>query len=121
MTLIISANWIDTVSSEEIDFTDWNDGHHMAGPEAARHELWGSDSIKRLGAKYLPQLSGSDLFVCNEMLEEFEREVRLLSDNVPLIRFELNRYDDCALPHYLANFLRAIETARKNGGGITIT
>lgn len=121
MTLVVSANWTDAASGEEIDFTDWNDGHHMAGPESARYELWGSDSIKRLGAKYLPLLSESDLFVRYEMLDELEREVRLLGDNVAVIRSELKRKDDCALPHYLENFLRAIEIARQHGGGISIT
>ena len=121
MTLVVSANWIDAESGEEIDFTDWDDGHHMAGPESARQELWGSEVIKRLGAKCLPQLSDSDLFVGNERLDELEREVYLLGDNVDLIRSELKRNDDCALPHYLANFLRAIKIARQHGGGISIT
>jgi hypothetical protein len=121
MTLVVSANWIDAASGGEIDFTDWNDGHHMAGPESARQELWGSESIKKLGAKYLPQLSVSDLFVSNENLDELEREVRLLGANIDLIRSELKRKDDCALPHYLANFLRAIETARQHGGGFSIS
>ncbi len=121
MTLVVSAYWMDPNSGEEIDYTDWDHVHHMAGPESARQELWGSASIKSLGAKYLPCLSEGDLWVPNEVLDEFEREVRVLSDNVERIRWELNRRDDCALPHYLANFLRAIETARQHGGGMSIS
>ncbi len=121
MTLIVSAHWIDAVSGKEVDFTDWSDGHHMAGVESARQDLWGSEVIKKIGANFLPQLSVGDLFVANEKLDDFEFEVQRLVANVDLIRSELNRDPDCTLPHYLANFLRTIGVARQNGGWVSIT
>lgn len=121
MTLTVSAHWIDAVSGKEVDFTDWNDGHYMAGVESSRQVIWGSGSIKMLGARYLPQLSEGDLFVANDKLNDFELEVQLLTANLELSRTELNRGPDCKLPHYLANILRSIEVARQNGGWVSIT
>ena len=121
MTLIVSAHWIDNSTGASQEHTDWNDGHQMAGPESARQDLWGSGPVKELGAKFLPQLADSDLWVEQTELQEFESEVLMLIDAVPKLRTQLGRGDSCALPHYLNNFMRAILYAKHKGGGVNIT
>ena len=120
MTLIVSAFWHDA-SGEMNEFTDWEDGHQTAGPERARWELWGSDAVRRRGAKFLPQLAESDLWVSPDELQEFEEEVRALLADADAIRAELGRSQQCILPHYLNNFLRAAKYARARHGGVNIT
>ena len=121
MSLVVSAFWRDPSTGETQEFTNWDAGHHMAGVERARWELWGSDAVKRRGAKFLPQLAESDLWVAPEELEGFVLEVRALVADVDELRVELGRRPDCLLPHYLDNFLRAAQYARERGGGINIT
>src|SRR5436190_22230604 len=99
MSLVVSAFWRDSVSGEMQEFTDWEAGHHMAGVERARWELWGSEAVKRRGANFLPQLAVSDLWVGPEELEAFVAEVRLLLGALDELRVELGRGPDCLLPH----------------------
>ena len=40
MSLVVSAFWSDPVTGELHEFTDWENGHHMAGTEDTRSELW---------------------------------------------------------------------------------
>ncbi len=121
MSLVVSAWWRDPATGEFKQFTDWEDGHYMAGVERARWDLWGSDAVRRRGASFLPQLAESDLWVAPEDLEAFSSEVHGLSADLDGLREELGRGPDCLLPHYLDNFLRAAEFARARGGGINIT
>jgi hypothetical protein len=121
MSLVVSAYWRDPTTGEIVEFTDWEQGHHMAGVERARWELWGSEAVRRRGAKFLPQLADSDLWVAPEELDGFVAEVRGLLADVDGLRTELGRGPDCSLPHYLTNFLRAAEYARARGGGVNIT
>ena len=121
MSLVVSAYWRDPATGATEEFTDWEDGHHMAGVERARWDLWGSEAVRRRGAKFLPQLAESDLWVAPEELDAFVAEVRALLADVDGLRAELGRGPDCLLPHYLGNFLRAAEYARTRGGGVNIT
>lgn len=61
MTLVVSA------------FTDWDNGHHMAGAEQAGWDLQGNEAVKRRGVTYLPRLTESDLWVTPTELEAFRR------------------------------------------------
>ena len=121
MTLIVSAHWLDPATGEGKSFTDWEDGHQMAGVERARQTLWGSEAVRRRGAKFLPQLAESDLWVAPEDVEAFATEVRDLLADLECLRAELDRGPDCLLPHYLENFLRAADYARSKGGCVSIT
>ena len=47
MSLVVSAFWTDPATGEAHEFTDWDDGHYIAGVERARSELWGSESVRR--------------------------------------------------------------------------
>lgn len=121
MSLVVSAFWCDPATGDTHELTDWENGHHMAGVERARWELWGSEPVRRRGATFLPQLAESDLWVGPDELDGFVSEVRRLSDETDALRAELGRPPDCLLPHYLDNFLRAAELGRSRGGGINIT
>jgi hypothetical protein len=121
MSLVVSAYWRDPSTGEIEEFTDWEQGHHMAGVERARWKLWGSEAVRRRGTKFLPQLAESDLWVAPEELDEFVAEVRILLADVDGLQADLGRGPDCSLPHYLNNFLRAAEYARARGGGVNIT
>jgi hypothetical protein len=121
MSLLVSAYWRNPETGETQEFIDWDDGHYMAGVERARSNLWGSEAVRRRGAIFLPQLSDSNMWVGPEELAAFIVEVRMLLADVDGLRAELNRAPDCALPHYLANFLRAAEYAAARGGGVNIT
>jgi hypothetical protein len=71
MSLVVSAYWHDIETEATREFTDWSDGHHMAGPEDARWSLWGSDAVTKRGASFLPQLAISDLHVTPEDMGTF--------------------------------------------------
>jgi hypothetical protein len=121
MSLVVSAYWRDPATGETEEFTDWEQGHHMAGVERARCDLWGSEAVRRRGARFLPQLADADLWVVPEELDAFVAEVRALQADLDDLRAELGRGPDCLLPHYLGNFLRAAEYARVRSGGVNIT
>ena len=118
MTLIVTAFWHDPATGKYEQFTDWDDGHHMAGVERARQTLWGSEPVRRRGAKFLPQLAESDLWVAPEEMENFSAAVKNLLVDLDGLRADLDRGPDCLLPHYLDNFLRAAEYARSSSGGV---
>jgi hypothetical protein len=119
MSLVVSAFWHDPETGDPVDHTDWDEGHHMAGPEVARSELWGSDAVRLRGANFLPRLADSDLWVGPEELGGFEAEVRKLLIEAGAISIETGWSEDI-LRHYLSNFLRAIQYARPRGGGVSI-
>jgi hypothetical protein len=121
MSLVVSAFWTDPGTGDSCEFTDWDDGHHMAGVERARTDLWGSGAVRRRGATFLPRLADSDLWVGPNELPAFAAEVRALMADVDGLRAELGRRPDCTLPQYLANFLRAADYAAARGGGVKIT
>ena len=121
MSLVVSAFWTDPATGESHDYTDWDDGHHMAGVESARSDLWGSETVRRRGATFLPQLADSNMWVGPDELAAFVAEVRALLADVDGLRAELGREPDCSLTHYFANFLRAAEYAAARGGGVNIT
>lgn len=119
MTLIVGSFWTDPESGAVVTHVDWEDGHYMAGCEVARHTLWGSLSVMRRSARFLPQLSEHNLWVGPEELDHFEAEVRTLLQDAEVIAAELDR-NVRDISHYLQNFLRAVALARKRQGGIWI-
>src|SRR5580692_752887 len=121
MPLVVSAFWRDPATGETKECTDWDAEHYLAGADWSRSELWGSEPVRRRGAKFLPQLAASDLCVGPEELEAFVLEVSDLLADVVGLRKELGRGPHCNLPHYLNNLLRAADYARVRGGGIRIS
>lgn len=119
MTLIVYTFYIDTYSGkyieEDLDLIE--PGKEIAGFETWRTKVYNSPIIKRLGAKFLPTLANSDLWVENRDIEDFETEVRLLLDNVGNISYSVNyKYETIELR--LNNILQAIVKAKQQNGGI---
>lgn len=120
MSLLVAAYWRDPETGEIVQFVDWEGGHQIAGVERARYDLWGSEAVRRRGARFLPQLAGSDLCVEPDDLDAFVTEVRGLLADLDGLRAELSCGPDGLLSEYLDNFLRAAEYARARGGGVII-
>src|SRR5262249_15626325 len=118
--LTVSAFWHDPTTGDWQLFTDWDDGHAMAGPERARWQLWGDDAVKDRGATFLPRLAESNLWVMPEESDAFVAEVGMLLADVDGLFDDLGWGPGSLLPHYLNNFLRAAEYARARVGGVTI-
>ena len=60
-------------------------GQSLAGFESWRHDMWGSEHVKALGAEFFPRLAEDDLYVEPEEVEAFLRECALLRANLELI------------------------------------
>lgn len=95
-------------------------GEELAGFEHWRTDVWGSLVVRNLGAKFLPQLSHSNLWIENKDLEKFKNEIIMLIENVNLIAEKVKCESD-SIKHRLVNFLKAIERARPNIGGVCIS
>lgn len=119
MTLAVSSFWNDPETGTRERFMDSAEDRYMAGVEQARWDLWGSEAVRRRGATFLPRLAHGDLWVDNEQLDAFEKEVAALKTDLVGLHSELDHRID-TLAHYLDNFLRAIEHARSRGGGVCI-
>ena len=61
----------------------------LAGFEAWRHRVWGSPPVVRLGCTVLPLLAERDVFASGQMLEELERDVKLLQASLRRVVDEL--------------------------------
>jgi hypothetical protein len=119
MTLTVFSFWNDPEMGTRQSFMDSAKGRSMAGVEQARWDLWGSEAVRRRGATFLPRLAQGDLWVENEELDAFEKEVATLMTGLAGLHSELDYRVDM-LAHYLDNFLRASEHARSMGGGVCI-
>ncbi|NEB03013.1 hypothetical protein [Streptomyces sp. SID13726] len=56
-----------------------------AGFESWREEVWGSGTVRSLGARFLPALAGGDLYVETHDVADFLAEIALLRANLDLI------------------------------------
>jgi hypothetical protein len=120
MSLVVSAVWTDPESGERVEHVEWSDGGYLAGIESAREQLWSAPALIRRGARFLPRLRESDLWVEPEDLDAFEVEVRTLTAEFDTLAAEVN-WGPGLLRHYLGNLQRAIEVAREHGGGVLVS
>ncbi|MFE7900093.1 hypothetical protein ACFU3E_21725 [Streptomyces sp. NPDC057424] len=100
----------------------WDDS---AGFEAWRRTVWGSETVRSLGARHLPVLAGDNLFVEAGEVPGFLREVALLRAHAGLIAATTERPRGIAerrdqlesrLRNVEATALRALE----GGAGVLI-
>ncbi|KAB1935760.1 hypothetical protein F8271_21470 [Micromonospora sp. ALFpr18c] len=95
------------------------------GAERFRHDLWGSAAVRRLGARFLPQLADitvenrGNLQVLPGQLDAFEQECVLLAENVEHLAAATGLDPDRVL-HYLTNVRHAVERARAVHGGVIV-
>jgi hypothetical protein len=90
-----------------------------AGPEVARKILWGSETARRLGATFLPQLAEGDLQVQPDDVEAFAEECAVLTANLAVLS-AASGFDEDRIGEYLKNFVSAADRARRAGGGVLI-
>ncbi len=97
----------------------------LAGFERWRTTVWGSEPVRSLGARFLPQLATEDLYVYPGDVQDFLDECGLVLGNLPRIaaRLEPSKsfewYMD-AIPARLANIIDAARRAQRIGGGVLI-
>ncbi|MFH8801354.1 hypothetical protein ACH4F6_17415 [Streptomyces sp. NPDC017936] len=104
------------------------DGMDLAGPESWRTAVWGSRSIRRIGARFLPALVSvhhGDVVAPDE-IPAFLAEVALVRAHLTELARETRRPDRTVEQHadHIAGRLDRIEAsarhARRLGGGLLI-
>ena len=71
---------------EQLNILDEHAGvSYLAGFEAWRHHVWGSERVCALGAEPLPQLAQDDPYIEHEHVEQFQRECQLLCENLEIV------------------------------------
>ena len=91
----------------------------LAGFERTRRLLWGSETVRNLGATFFPQLDGSDLWVLPEEVEAFVAECALLAAELPRLA-EASGLDEDYIGTRLGFIAAAAERARGVGGGVVV-
>jgi len=122
MTLSVYCYVWDPDAEEWISVEWSNDrlGSHLAGFESTRHELWGADVMKSLGLTILPSLDGDNIQVCGAELDQLEREIYLIHENLELV-LENVPFDEKMITQRTRNFLDAINKAREVEGYVVIS
>ena len=92
---------------------------NLGGREVWRHVVWGSSAAKKRGARFLPVLAESDLYVEAEDLQAFAAECRMLLGDLENFAMEVG-YTDLSIGDRLRNFLAAAERTDPVNGGIII-
>jgi len=94
-----------------------------AGFESYRLRLWSAPPLVARGARFLPQLAHSDLFVFPEELADFASECRSLRDDADEIAITLWGTSDGAaeLRRYLDRFISAAALAEQRAVGVCIS
>ena len=117
------------------------ENYTAAGFECYRSQVWGSQSLIRRGAIFLPQLRTKDLFVPLDQFTSFRKELTMVASNAVCIaseiwprdliarfcpvqrRARLRRYRILGardLRTYIYRFRIILDVAERNGVGFTI-
>ncbi|MET9559100.1 MULTISPECIES: hypothetical protein [Streptomyces] len=89
-----------------------------AGPEQWRTEVWGSEPVRSLGARFLPRLATEDLTVAPDEMPAFLAECALIRTQLARLASTLVPAD--AVSRRLDNIVDAARRASDIGGGIII-
>ncbi|MET7569872.1 hypothetical protein ABZT04_15425 [Streptomyces sp. NPDC005492] len=90
-----------------------------AGFENWRETVWGSPTVRALGATHFPVLASSDLYVEASDVPEFLREVELVRANLDAVAAGAGERADL-VGSRLDNIEEAALRAREIGGGVLI-
>ncbi|MFD9569055.1 hypothetical protein ACFWBI_04340 [Streptomyces sp. NPDC059982] len=107
-------------------FLDVPDGSSdLAGFESWRTEVWGSQTVRALGARFFPLLAGGDLRVAPHDVREFLAEALLVRGHVDSIAARMDSAEPVtrragAIADRLENILDAARRASRAGGGVQI-
>jgi hypothetical protein len=97
----------------------------LAGFESWRTEVWGSEVVRSLGARFFPALAGGDLKVEASHVQAFKDECLLLREKLETIAartaagrtVEEHRY---TISQRLAHIEAAVDRAQATEGGVLI-
>ncbi|MEU1289809.1 hypothetical protein [Kitasatospora sp. NPDC005856] len=97
----------------------------LAGFESWRTTVWGSETVRSLGARFFPQLAEDELRVPPEYVSEFIEEVLLLQCNIESIATHMDSSKPVAqrvgeIADRLDNILDAGHRALQVRGGVQI-
>ncbi|WP_210580793.1 hypothetical protein [Streptomyces sp. GESEQ-4] len=105
-----------------------DDGLDLAGPESWRTKVWGSQAIRRIGARFFPALVSVDNadVVAPDEIPAFLREIALVRAHVTQLATETCSPDRTVEDHadHISRRLDCIEAstryAQRRGGGLLI-
>ena len=95
-------------------------GASLAGFEVWRASVYGSDSVRRRGARFLPQLASGDLLVEGETLAPFKAECAGLVADAEQLSAELG-IDAETLKNRFSNLAAAADQATLVAGVVWIS
>ena len=98
---------------------DTENDSDLAGVERTRTELWGSSSLRELGARFLPSLADQDLWVYPEDLDAFQAECEMVVARLWKIADETGYVEDY-VGFRIGNIIQACMRARYVGGGVVV-
>ncbi|MGW0288315.1 hypothetical protein ACWDXT_35280 [Streptomyces sp. NPDC003236] len=84
-----------------------------------RTDLWGSERVRALGARFLPELASCDLYVEPEDIEEFLDECALLRPHAAALDAHCG-YREGYVAERLANITAAARRAQDVSGGVLV-
>ena len=64
------------------------DPFNSFGFESWRTEVWGSQSIKKLGLKIIPSLESYNIYAYDETVKDLEKELSVIKENLPQLEKE---------------------------------
>lgn len=94
-------------------------GEHLAGFEVSWTDVWGSEAVRRRGARFLPTLKDSDLYVEAAELPQFRNECQGLLSDIAALAADVH-VNEGSLSQWLRNLLRAVDVAIAQNGGVYI-
>ncbi|WNI24664.1 hypothetical protein [Streptomyces sp. ITFR-16] len=106
-------------SGERHFLDDPDHGRTLAGFEQSRTKLWGGKPVRDLGARFLPQLAGSDLYVEPEDVPALLAECALLRGHIAALAAH-SGYAEDYVAERLANITAAAVRAQDVDGGVVV-
>jgi len=119
LTLSVTVHRRDPATEALIDEPADDAGATLAGFESWRTSVYGSSGVQRRGARFLPELAHTDLFVEGAELAEFIAECTTLLSDVDALALETGVGAE-TLRFRLGNLLRGAAKAQAIGGLIWI-
>jgi hypothetical protein len=118
MTLLVHT-FVRGKSDKPHILDDPPDGSDMARFESCRTGLWGSERVRALGARFLPELASYDLYVEPEHMEDVRAECELLRPHAAELDARCG-YREGYEAERLANITAAARRAQDVGGWVLV-
>lgn len=117
MSLLVNIRiYYENGEYSEIHLTN---GKDLAGGERFRSILYGSEVAENLGLTILPQLKYQDLYIESEKLEDVEKELKIILENIEEFMKVVDSKQDYVQAR-VQNVLDAVQIAKEKNGVIVI-